>query len=291
MVMTGGAHCREEYVTSARGERVFTRWWIPALDQPRAVAVIVHGLGEHSGCYLPVTGFLLGRGMAVYAHDHRGFGQSDGRRGHIARYEHYVEDLRRLVERAHGEHPGLPLVLLGHSMGGTIALLFSQRYPEQITCAVYSAPALILRHHIPLFQRTLARGMSRLWPTFTSTDAIDPTVLTHDPAIQQEVRVDPWRHSRVSARLYTELFVRGPRDVLAGLDRLRAPFLIIHGTADPLVSPDGSQRVYDGASVEGSAIRLYPALLHESLREVEREQVFADIAGWLEARGVLGTQG
>jgi alpha-beta hydrolase superfamily lysophospholipase len=282
-----GTRYREEYVPTASGERLFSRRWLPAVDQPQGVAVIVHGLGEHSGFYLPVTNFLIRRGIVVYAHDHRGFGQSDGRRGHIGRYEHYVEDLRGLVERAHKELPGLPLVLIGHSMGGTIALLFSQRYPETISCAVYSAPALILRRRIPLAQRTLAIGMSRFRPTYTSTGAIDPTVLTRDPAMQQEVRIDRWRHASISARLYTELFTRGPRDVLAHLDRLRVPFLILHGLADPLVSPDGSQQVYEGAPVRDKAIRLYPGLLHEAFREVEREQVFADVAAWLETQGVL----
>jgi alpha-beta hydrolase superfamily lysophospholipase len=282
----GERYC-EEYVPTARGGHLFTRQWLPALAPPQAVAVLAHGLGEHSGFYLPVTRFLLSRGVAVYAHDHRGFGQSDGRRGHIERYEHYVEDLRSLVDRAHAEHPGLPLVLVGHSMGGTIALLFSQRYPDRITRAIYSAPALVLRRRIPLLQRALAPGMSRLWPTYTNTGTINPEVLTRDPAMQQEVRGDRWRHARVSARLFTELFVRGPRDVLAHLDRLRVPFLIIHGTADPLVSPAGSQRVYQGASAPGRVIRLYPGLLHEVLREVEREQVFADIAAWLEAQGIL----
>ena len=172
-------------------------------------------------------------------------------------------------------------------MGGTIALLFSQRYPEQISCAVYSAPALILRRHISVRQRALATAMSRISPTYTSKGKIDPTVLTHDLAMQEEVRVDQLRHAQVSARLYTEMFVRGPRDVLAHLDRLRAPFLILHGLEDPLVSPVGSQRVYDGASIPARAIRVYPGLLHEVFREVERDQVFADVAGWLEGRGAL----
>jgi alpha-beta hydrolase superfamily lysophospholipase len=282
-----GARYLEEYVPTASGVRLFTRRWLPAQGQGQAIAVVVHGLGEHTEFYLPLIHFLLPKGMAVYAHDHRGFGRSDGRRGHISRYGDYVEDLRGLVERARVEHPDLPLVLIGHSMGGTIALLFSQRYPEQITYAIYSAPSLILRRHIAWHQRVLGRAMSRIWPTYTSTGTIDPTVLTHDLALQEEVRVDQWRHAHVTARLYTELFVRGPREVLTHLDRLRVPFLILHGLADPLVSPIGSQRVYDGASVPVRAMKLYPGLLHEPFREVERAHVFADVAAWLQDQGVL----
>lgn len=277
----------EEFVQTASGDRLFTRRWLPVLDPPDSIAVLVHGLGEHSGFYRPIAGFLADRGMAVYAHDHRGFGQSDGRRGHIERYERYVSDVQGLVGRAQLEYPGLPLVLIGHSMGGTIALLFSERYPEQITCAIYSAPSLILRRHIPLQQRVLGQAMSRFWPSYTSNGTIDPTVLTRDLNMQQEVRQDPWRHAMVSARLYTELFVRGPRDALAHLDRLRAPFLVIQGLDDPLVSPDGSRQVYERSRVPGRAIQVYPGLLHETFREIERGHVFADVAAWLESQGVL----
>lgn len=277
----------EEYAPTASGERIFARRWLPAADTPVAVAVLSHGLGEHSGFYLPITRFLLARGMAVYAHDHRGFGRSDGRRGHIERYEYYIEDLRAMVDRARAEYPGAPVVLLGHSMGGTIALLFAQRYPDRVTHAIYSAPALILRQRVPPLRRALAYGMSRIRPTYTSTGVGDPTLLTRDPTMQQEVRADRWRHTHITARLFMELFVRAPRDVLAHLDYLRTPFLIIHGTADGLVAPAGSRRVYYWSPAPGKAIRIYRGLRHETLREVEREQVFADIGAWLDGQGVL----
>jgi alpha-beta hydrolase superfamily lysophospholipase len=277
----------EEYVPAARGARLFARRWLPAAGTPVAVAVLAHGLGEHSGFYGPVTRYLLGRGLAVYTHDHRGFGRSGGRRGHVTRYTDYVEDLRATVERARMEQPGVPVVLIGHSMGGTIALLFSQRYPDLITHAIYSAPALILRRHVPRLQRMMARVMSRLMPTYTNKGVIDPTVLTRDPAMQQEVRADRWRHAYVTARLFMEMFVRGPRDVLAHLDQLRVPFLIIHGAADPLVSPAASRRVYHGAAAPSKAIRIYPGVLHEPFRDVDRERVFADAGAWLEEQGVL----
>lgn len=282
-----GARYDEGYMPAANGEHIFTRRWLPAEGQPRAVAVLSHGLGEHGEFYLPLARYLLSRGLAVYAHDHRGFGRSGGRRGYIARYEQYVDDLRSVVERARSEFPGVPVVLVGHSMGGTIALLFSERHPDLITHAVYSAPALLIKRSLPPLQRATIPLLARLWPAYTTTGTIDPTVLTRDPEMQREVREDAWRHAHVTARLFVELFVRGPRDALRDAKELRTPFLIVHGTADPLVWPASSRLVYERATAPGRAIRLYPGLLHEPFREVEREQVFADVGAWLEERGVL----
>jgi alpha-beta hydrolase superfamily lysophospholipase len=277
----------EEYVQAATGERIFARRWLPAGQRPTAVAVIAHGLGEHSGFYLPVTRYLLGRGLAVYAYDQRGFGRSEGRRGHVMRYEQYIEDLRAMVARARAEQPELPMVLLGHSMGGTIAVLFAERYPRTVTHVILSAPALILRRRVSPRERVLAITMSRLKPTYTRTGKSDPTLLTRDPAMQQEVLADRWRHQHITARLFMELFVRAPREALAHLHRLRMPLLIIHGADDPLVSPASSQRIYRGAASSSKRLRIYRGLRHETLRELERAQIFADVGDWLGEQGLL----
>ncbi len=276
-----------EYVAAGDGERVFVQRWRPATGPARAAMVIAHGLGEHSGRYLPVVDYFVPRGAAVYAHDHRGFGRSEGRRGYVPRYDRYVDDLLPLVERARAENPGLPLVLVGHSMGGTIALLFALRYPDLLSAAVFSAPALLIRRAVSPAQRLGARVMARVHPTYTNRGTIDPTVLTRDPTMRQATLDDPLRHSRVTARLYDEMFERAPRAVFARVGGLRVPFFILHGTDDPLVWPEGSQRVYDAATDAPRAIRLYPGLLHESFNEIERDEVFADIAAWLAARGIV----
>lgn len=281
-----GAVYDDEYVRSADGERIYVQRWQPR-DGARAVMVLSHGLAEHAGSYLPFVEHFVGRGVAVYAHDHRGFGRSEGRRGHVPHYTRYVDDLVPLVQRARAENPDVPLVLVGHSMGGTIALLFTLRHPALLDYAVYSAPALVLAWPISPWKRTLAQVMSRVYPTYTDVAAIQPLLLTRDAAMQQASATDPLRHGQRTARLYTEMFVRGPREALARAHELCVPFLIVHGTDDPLVRVEGSQRVYDAAQVAGRAIRLYAGLRHEVFRELEREQVFADIAAWLAERGVM----
>jgi alpha-beta hydrolase superfamily lysophospholipase len=274
------------YVRAADGHRLFMQRWRPGHHEARAALVISHGMGEHTGVYLPFIAYFAPRGAAIYAHDHRGFGRSEGRRGHVGRYELYVEDLRALVERARAENPDRPLVLVGHSMGGTIALLFTLRHPDLLDLAIYSAPALILALPLSIWRRVLGRIMSRVYPIYTDAAALKPALLTRDLEQQQATLEDALRHTRKTARLYTEMFVRAPREILARAGELGVPFLVLHGTDDPLIAVESSRRLYASATVPGRAIRLYPGLLHEPFREIERAAVFADVAAWLTAQGV-----
>lgn len=274
-----------EFVRGCDGERLFVQRWRPR-DTARAVLVLAHGVGEHSGCYGPFVEYFAPRGAAIYGHDHRGFGRSDGRRGHVPRYERFVQDLRSLVERARHENPGLPMVLVGHSMGGTIALLFALRHPELLDRAIYSAPALMVGLPVPAWKRLLGQTMSRLYPIYTDVAVFNPALLTRDPAIQQSAREDTLRHTRKTARLYTEMFVRAPREVLARAGELRLPFLLLHGAEDPLVPVAASRRLYAAATAADRSMQVYPAMRHEVFRELGREQVFADVAAWLISHGV-----
>ncbi len=275
-----------EIVSAPDGERLHLRRWQPAEGDATVAVVLVHGLGEHSGCYDEVASYLALRGAAVYAQDHRGFGRSGGRRGHVARYERYVDDARRIVVRARMENDSLPLVLLGHSMGGTVALLLTLRHPELFDLAIYSAPALLVKAAVPRRKRALALALNRLYPTFTDVAVSNPALLTRDPAVQESVRLDELRHTRRTVRLYTEMFVRGPREVLARAGELRLPFLLLHGDDDPLVPVDASRALYAAASSPDRTLRVYPGLRHEVLREIERAAVFADVADWLIAHGI-----
>ncbi len=279
-----------EYVAApgdTSGEKIFVQRWRPTIAPVRAVMALSHGLGEHTGPYQPFVEHFVPRGAAIYAQDHRGFGRSGGRRGHVPRYERYVEDLLPLVRRARAENPDLPLVLIGHSMGGTIALLFALRHPELLDAAVFSAPALIIGQRVSPAQRTMLRALSRLYPTYTRTGVSNPAALTRDPALQQQTAQDTLRHPHTTARLLSEMFDRAPSEVLAHVGELRVPFIILHGTDDPLVRVEASRRVYDGSPAPGRAIKIYPGLRHELFREIERRAIFDDVAAWLAGRGIV----
>lgn len=271
------------------GERLYLHHWRPTRVPVKAVFALVHGLGEHAGSYGPFVSYFAARGAAIYAVDNRGFGRSEGRRGHIARAELYAEDVLQVVKRARDEQPGVPVVLVGHSMGGTIALKLALDHPNLFDLAVYSAPALRVGAPLPLWQRTLGKTMSRAYPVYTTVRPSDPTLLTRDVTLQEETAGDELRHGRITARLYTEMFVRAPGIVWARASTLSVPFLLLHGEDDPLVPVASSRDLFDRAVrvKDRSALVTYPRLRHELFREIERETVFRDVARWLGDQGVL----
>ncbi|RME49624.1 MAG: alpha/beta fold hydrolase, partial [Chloroflexi bacterium] len=126
-------------ISASDGISLFLRQWQPD-DEPRAVLVLVHGLGEHAGRYPHLVETLLPQGYAVFGHDHRGFGSSGGRRGDLARFQDLIADLDQIVDLAREQHPALPVAMYGHSMGGVIATQYLAEHQDKIDAAVISAP-------------------------------------------------------------------------------------------------------------------------------------------------------
>src|SRR5215831_14061344 len=123
----------------SRGRIVVHEW---PREHPRYVALIAHGYGEHAQRYAHVADHLVRHGAAVYAPDHLGHGQSDGERALVERVDDLVDDLDLAARKAREAHPDLPLVLLGHSMGGIVATRFAQRHPGRLAALVLSGPAI-----------------------------------------------------------------------------------------------------------------------------------------------------
>src|SRR3954454_16762750 len=124
-----------------RARKLVYAAWTPGVE-PRAVVVLVHGYGEHMGRYTSVIEALLGRGYAVYTLDHRGHGGSDGLRAHVEHFDYFVDDLDLLVRKAHEAYPRHPLVMIGHSMGGLIAVRYALRHQKRLNALVVTGPAL-----------------------------------------------------------------------------------------------------------------------------------------------------
>ena len=177
------------------GIKIFYRQY--QAESERARMVIAHGLGEHSGRYGNVVERVLPKGFSVWVPDHRGHGQSGGKRGHILNFVQYLTDLRSMIELAKKDIPGeIPCFLLGHSMGGLIALYFAQRYPELIDGVVASSPCLGMVIEIPPVKKVLGSFMSYLWPGLIMGNELDATKISHDPDVVKAYENDPLVHDR-----------------------------------------------------------------------------------------------
>lgn len=258
-------------------------WPLPSRQRPRAVVLIVHGLGEHAWRYDAVAQRLNEWGFSVRAYDQRGHGDSGGDRGVLSDDDDLLADLQELVDdtRRHIAEPwACPLVLLGHSMGGLVASTFVQRGIEPVDALVLSSPALDTG--MSAFQRLLTRLLYRWAPDLTVPNGLDPSGISHDPAQVAAYQRDRLVHNRISARLARFIDSNGPR-VVAAAPTWQVPTLLMYAGADRLVRPEGSRAFAAFASKGLVHSRRFDGLFHEIFNETDPSAVYAELRAWLDA--------
>jgi acylglycerol lipase len=261
-----------------RGLKIHARTWLPA-GAPIGVVVIAHGFAEHGGRYAAVAERLVADGIAVRAADHRGHGLSEGKRTSIVRFGDYVDDLTTVIAQARARWPSLRIVLLGHSMGGLVALDLAVRPGGPVDGLVLSAPAACPRE-VSRFTLAAGRALSRVAPN-TGVLRLPLNRISRDPAVVDAYNKDPLVfRTPIRARLGAEML--DAMDLVeAGLPSLRTPLLVMQGTADGLVDPGCGPHVYDRAGSEDKTLKMYDGLWHEIFNEPERDHVLDDLTGWL----------
>ena len=249
--------------------------WSGAVD-PRFVALVAHGYGEHAGRYAHVAAMLVGLGAAVYAPDHLGHGRSAGERALVDDIETLVDDLHTVADRARAEHPGLPVVLIGHSMGGLIAARFAQRYLDELTALVLSGP---------IVGGNPALGMLLELDPIPEIP-IDPAVLSRDPAVGEAYAADPLVYHGPFHKQTLRALVASADVVATGGTLGDVPTLWVHGVDDQLVPYDVTAATME--LIKGTSLRhrSYDGAAHEVFNETNKDEVLAEVAGFL--REVLG---
>jgi alpha-beta hydrolase superfamily lysophospholipase len=269
----------ESHLEGSGDIRLFRRSWL-APDPPERVLVVIHGLAEHSGRYQDLGSWFAQRGSAVHAYDQRGHGRSGGEPGHVERFEHLLDDLERVLASVREEHPGTPVFLVGHSMGGLVLTAFLRERRPDVAGAVSSGAALTVGDKIRPLQAGLLRLTRRLRPRQRMDTGIDVATLSRDPEVGRRYQEDPLVFSEVSLSLVAELHAASERTAGGGAD-VQVPMLVLHGEDDALCAPRGSQELHAGLGAPGSELRLYPDLRHEIFNEPEAEAIFGDVLDWL----------
>ncbi|HYQ88459.1 MAG TPA: alpha/beta hydrolase [Candidatus Binatia bacterium] len=268
----------ETWIQTSEGQKLFTRAWEAAPGSP-AVG-IVHGLGDHSGRWERVGRTLQASGFSACALDLPGHGRSDGKRGHVRSWDDYRLALTRWMEVLRKDDGGRRWALLGHSLGGLIALDWAVVNPGRVDALVLSAPPFELSLHPAAIKVHAARLVGLLWPGFTQSNGIPPSLLSHDPEVIRAHRADRLVHFRISARLFLEL-QRMRRTLSRAAGSSNLPTLLIQGGADPVTSPAGSA-LWAKTSRNGNVTyKEYPGLFHEVLNEPEGAAILEDVIVWL----------
>jgi len=258
---------------------LFWQAWLPD-DAPRAVLVIVHGFGEHSGRYNYLVDYLAPRGIAIYGFDQRGYGRSAGKPGTIRSWDEYRADLRAFLQLVRDRHPNLPLILMGHSMGGLVVGSYVEADQSGLAGVILSSP-LLAKPNVSPIMHTASKILSRIAPGRIFDVGVDAQAISRDPAEVKRYVDDPLVHSKATPRLSTEMD-KTIVSTQAHASQLTIPLLIFHGDSDQIVPITGSKHFYRNAGSADKIFKIYPGGYHESINDVDRNQVLADIHAWIE---------
>lgn len=276
---------REEWTLKGHGGLdLFARSWLPE-GPARDVVVIAHGYGEHGDRYGNLVERLVPAGYAVHAIDHRGHGRSGGRRAVIDRMDRVISDLHGFVAQVRARHANEmhgdgKVKLLGHSMGGSIALGYALCHPEDLSGLILSGPAV--GGFVPAGQRLVLKLLSALAPNL-GTLALPASGVSRDPAVVSAYERDPLvYHGKVPARTAGEM-VAAAASFPARVAQMKLPVLIQHGAKDQLIPVEPNRTVYEALGATDKTVTIYDGLYHEIYNEPEHARVIDDLVAWLEA--------
>jgi alpha-beta hydrolase superfamily lysophospholipase len=259
---------------------MFSRSW--ETDNPEAVVCLVHGLGEHSGRYAHVGKAFTDAGFALVAFDLRGHGKSGGQRGHFPSLKAVMDDIHGLIQQASERFPGLPVFLYGHSLGGLLVLNYATYHKNTLTGVIATGAGL----RSPVLEQkakvALSKILGGLLPTMTIPTGLDADSISRDPEVVRMYKADPLVHEVAT--------LSAAREGMAAVDRAFAhaaefstPLLIMHGGADRLTYPRGSQEF--AALVSGKCtLKLWDGLYHEIHNEPEQGEVIAFMLAWMNSQ-------
>ena len=262
-----------------RNANLYYQAWLPEGDV-KAVLLIVHGIGEHSGRYMNVVNHFVPLGYAIYGLDHVGHGKSEGRREFVVRFDDYTNTLIIFRNWVKGWQRGKSVILFGHSMGALIGLYYLLDHQDDANGAVISAPSIKVNDSISRATITLGNILSVLAPK-AGLLALDANGISRDSEVVTDYLNDPLVfHGKTPARLAAEL-LKAMRRVAKEADKITLPLMVVQGGQDKLVDPDGAQMLYDKAGSKDKTLKIYEELYHELFNEPERARVLKDMETWL----------
>lgn len=267
----------------ATGVQLAAAGWAP--ESPKAIALLCHGHVEHLGRYGHVVAALTRAGYAVSGLDHRGHGRSTGTRALITDFDRVADDFHAVANIAAERHPGLPMVLIGHSMGGLIALRYTLRYQDELAALVTSGPAVIIDEGASPLEVIAGKVLAAIAPAAPlRRGGGDGCGLSTERWICEQFGIDhrtwhgPTRVGTAAAML------RAGEDTRARFGELRLPLLAMHGADDTTTFPCGTDLLYAGAASADKAMILWEGMRHELFNSPGRDEVIATTIRWLDSR-------
>jgi alpha-beta hydrolase superfamily lysophospholipase len=274
------AYSGEGRIQGSGEVQLFFRWVRP--DRPRGVLVVVHGLGEHSGRYQALAEALVAGNFTYYSYDLRGHGQSDGPRGDVHRFNDYSEDLDAFLRMVRGREERLPIFLMGHSMGGIVAVLYALNHQAELAGLIAASTAFQLVSPPAPWSLLGSRLLSAVAPGLKLQNDLHPDQLSNDPGVAARYLADPLVQRRVTVQWANEFF-GNYHQAIERAGELLLPVLVLHGGSDRIAEIAGARAFLERVSSADKTLHVYPNLRHELYNELPeyRSRVFSDLIAWL----------
>jgi acylglycerol lipase len=252
-------------------------------ETPKAGLLLVHGYAEHTGRYKHLIRELNDSGLAVFAIDHQGHGRSEGTRCDIADFDHYVRDQSQYYQDLKKETSISRWFILGHSMGGAVALRFALNYQDELSGMILTGPMLRLAARVPKVVRDMARYVAAVTPGLPVVK-LEMEAISRDPDVVRNYMNDPLVYTgRVRAGIAVQ-FNRIDEEMPELMPKVKLPFWVGHGTIDRITDPEGSKMLYKTAASTDKTLKLYDGLFHEIMNEPEKDFVIGEICFWIRKR-------
>jgi alpha-beta hydrolase superfamily lysophospholipase len=273
-----------EYEWMLDGKTVFAQSWLPE-NEPGAVIVMIHGLGEHSGRYEFWAKLFTEAGYGFLTTDLIGHGRTEGKTGHTKSYQLLLDQVDLLISKSGELFPGIPRVLYGHSMGGNIVINYAIAKDPPINALIASSPWLRLVNPVGGIEKIFTQVFNAIAPALTvKAGRVGAEKLSRNPEHWEDVRSDPVVHRKVSVRYGHEIIKYGEH-ALRNASRINKPFLLMHGDADEITSHKASEELAS-RSPEKTRLKIWEGLRHELHNELENREVFKYILSWLKEQGL-----
>ncbi|PNJ36944.1 monoglyceride lipase isoform X2 [Pongo abelii] len=273
------------HLVNADGQYLFCRYWKPT-GTPKALIFVSHGAGEHCGRYEELARMLMGLDLLVFAHDHVGHGQSEGERMVVSDFHIFVRDVLQHVDSMQKDYPGLPVFLLGHSMGGAVAILTAAERPGHFAGMVLISPLVLANPESATTFKVLAAKVLNLVLPNLSLGPIDSSVLSRNKTEVDIYNSDPLICRAGLKVCFGIQLLNAVSRVERALPKLTVPFLLLQGSADRLCDSKGAYLLMELAKSQDKTLKIYEGayhVLHKELPEVTNS-VFHEINMWVSQR-------
>ncbi|RAI88286.1 alpha/beta hydrolase [Algoriphagus yeomjeoni] len=275
-------HLETSYKTHDGIELYLQAWMV---DTPTASLLLVHGLGEHSSRYMHLVEKLNDLGVSVFTFDGRGHGKSvkGEPTAYFESYEDYLKDIDALFGKVKSFVPGVPAFLYGHSMGGGLVAAYVLDFKPEAAGVILSSPAIKEAEGTSKLLIAVGGIMSKYFPKFKALK-LDASKVSRIPSEVEKYLKDPLVYTDpIPARTGNELLIM-MRSIQAKANEFDRPVLLIHGSADSLTNPKGSEILFERARSKDKILRVFPGGYHELINDSNREEVIDVIIRWLKER-------